>query len=658
MTSNVSSSSTNSPLWVPGKERAQSSQMAKFIGFINEREKLDIKTYAELHKWSVQNIETFWAAIWDLAQIKYSKNYDSVLEGADNMPNCKWFSGAKLNFAENILRYKDDQTAVVFRNENHDTRYSYTYRELYSMVAKLAAYLKKLGVKKGDRVAGYVANTPKTLAAMLATTSLGAVWTSCSPDFGWKGALDRFGQTEPKVLFASDGYYYNGKAFPRLDRIEKLCNNINSIKHVIVIPYIGMEVDKDENHSIFDEILQTETAAEIEFVQTEADHPVYILYSSGTTNVPKCITHGAIGTLLQHYKELTLHTNVSRNSTLFYFTTCGWMMWNWMASTLMTGAKLVLFDGSPFSPGPEVLWQIAEEEKLTVFGTSAKYLDALEASGLKPKDKFNLENLEVICSTGSPLPAEGFHYVYRDIKENVQLSSIAGGTDIISCFMLGNPMLPVYEEEIQCLGLGMDVHAFDEEGKSVIGQRGELVCCSPAPSMPIYFYNDPDKEKYTSAYFSVYAGIWHHGDYVEITEHGGVIMFGRSDATLNPGGVRIGTSEIYKPLDAIKEIEDSLVIGQKWDNDERVLLFVKLAEGISLTDDLIKTIKTAIRNNASPRHVPAKVIEIKDVPYTRTGKKVELAVRKVIHGDTVKNVSALANPEVLDYYKDLKELKK
>jgi len=658
MTNHSSVPTTKTPLWTPEETKVTSSQMYLFMEFINKRENLSILSYNELHQWSVSQIEKFWAAVWAYANIRYSEKYHKVVEDLNLMPGTKWFPGARLNFAENLLRFRDDRVAVVSRTENPENRESYSYKELYSMVAKLAACLKKFGVEKGDRVAGYVANTPKTIVAMLAATSLGAIWTSCSPDFGWKGALDRFGQTRPKILFASDGYFYNGKTFPRLDRIQKLSENIDSIEHTIIMPYINdlTGAENIKNVSVFDELILNESAEEIDFVQTEADHPVYILYSSGTTNIPKCITHGAIGTLLQHFKELSLHTNVDRKSSLCYFTTCGWMMWNWMVSTLMTGAKLVLFDGSPFYPGPEVLWKIVEDEELTVFGTSAKYLDALEKTGIRPINDFNLTKLKVICSTGSPLSAESFQYVYRDIKQDVQLSSIAGGTDIISCFMLGNPMLPVYEEEIQCLGLGMDVQAFNDDGKAVVAERGELVCASPAPSMPIYFYNDPEMQKYKAAYFGVYPGIWHHGDYVEITKEGGVIMFGRSDATLNPGGVRIGTAEIYKPLDTMREIVDSLVVGQKWDNDERVLLFVKLANGLQLTDDMVKNIKIAIRNNASPRHVPAKVIQISDIPYTRTGKKVEMAVRKVIHGDPVKNVTALANPEVLDMYKDLSEL--
>ncbi|RJO67261.1 MAG: acetoacetate--CoA ligase [Myxococcales bacterium] len=651
-------SQAKKPLWTPSPEYAQNSRMAKFLHFINKREKTKFSTYEDLYRWSVSSIDRFWAAIWDFGEIRFSKPYEKVVEDLSVMPGTKWFPGARLNFAENLLRYRDDREALIFRGET-SRRYVMTYAELYSTVARLAAALKKMGVRKGDRVAGYVANIPETVAAMLAVTSLGAVWSSCSPDFGWTAARDRFGQIRPKVLFGVDGYFYNGKTFKRLDQLQALVREIDSIEKVVVVPFTDPNPDLSSVPKAvsYKTLLEEETAQEIEFVQTEADHPVYVLYSSGTTAVPKCITHGAVGTLLQHFKELALHTDVSRETSICYFTTCGWMMWNWMASSLMLGARIVLFDGSPFAPGPEVLWKIAEQEKLTVFGTSAKYLASLEEAGLKPKEKFDLSPLKVICSTGSPLSPESFRYVYRDIKSDVQLSSIAGGTDIVSCFMLGNPLLPVYEEEIQCIGLGMKVEALDENGKPVIGERGELVCSAPAPSMPIYFWNDPNMEKYQGAYFMAYPGKWRHGDYIVIARHGGVVMLGRSDATLNPGGVRIGTAEIYNPVGKLPEIADSLVVGQKWNNDERVVLFVKLAEGVTFDEALAKKIKDAIRTNASPRHVPAKIIPVTDIPYTRTGKKVELAVRKILNGEEVTNRSALANPNVLDIYKNIPELK-
>ena len=645
------------PLWTPSSEYAQNSRMAAFIRSVNERLNTGFTGYRELFEWSVTEIESFWAALWDHAQIRASRPYEKVVEDLV-MPGTKWFTGARLNFAENLLRFRDEGEALVFCMES-GRHSAMTYAELYSAVARLASALKKMGVREGDRVAGYAANTPETVVAMLATTSLGAVWTSCSPDFGEKGALDRFGQTLPKILFATDGYIYNGKVFDRRERIRALAEKIESIEKVIVMALVEEKPDISSvpNAVLFSDLLEGEDAGEIEFVQTPADHPVYILYSSGTTDVPKCITHGAVGTLLQHYKELALHTNVDRETSIFYFTTCGWMMWNWLVSGLMLGARVVLYDGSPFHPGPDVLWKLAEKERLSVFGTSARYIAALEESGLKPKDDFDLSALKVICSTGSPLSAESFRYVYRDIKRDVQLASISGGTDIISCFMLGNPMLPVYEEEIQCIGLGMKVEALDEEGKPVIGRQGELVCSAPAPSMPICFWNDPDMEKYRGAYFDTYPGKWRHGDYIEITPRGGVIMYGRSDATLNPAGVRIGTAEIYRTIEGMPEIADSVVVGQKWGGDERVVLFVKLAEGVTLDDALVKKIRTTIRNSASPRHVPAKVIPITDIPYTLTGKKVEMAVRKVIHGEEVKNKSALVNQESLEQYRDLPQLK-
>ncbi len=654
-----SSTTTDSRLlWSPTPEQVQQSRMARFMQLVNDRFGLSMTQYSELHAWSVAHLSDFWAMMWEYAEIRASVPYQQVVDDPPVMPGTKWFSGARLNFAENLLRYRDDREALVFRGENGN-RYSLSYAELYALVAKLAQAFKKFGVEKGDRVAGYVANTPETVAAMLATTSLGAIWTSCSPDFGEHGALDRFGQTRPKLLFAYNGYHYNGKTLSRLPQIAYLSKELDSVEHTIVVPFVEGAGDLSDipNAVNLPDLLAEQDATEIDFVQTEADHPVYILYSSGTTGVPKCITHGAIGTLLQHYKELALHTDLDREDSIFYFTTCGWMMWNWLVSSLMIGSRVVQFDGSPFYPGPEVLWELAEQENVSVFGTSAKYLSALEDSGLKPGERFDLSKVNAILSTGSPLSLESFRYVYRDIKKDVRLSSIAGGTDIISCFMLGNPMLPVYEEEIQCLGLGMKVEALNDDGVPVIGEKGELVCSAPAPSMPIYFWNDENGSKYHEAYFSVYPNRWRHGDYLRVSEHGGVVMLGRSDATLNPGGVRIGTAEIYKPVDQIPEIIDSLVVGQKWDNDERVVLFVKLAEGSELDDALIKKIKTTIRQKASPRHVPAKIVAVQDIPYTRTGKKVEMAVRKVIHRDEVKNLTALANPDVLKYYKDLDELK-
>jgi acetoacetyl-CoA synthetase len=490
--------------------------------------------------------------------------------------------------------------------------------------------------------------------AMLAATSIGAIWSSCSPDFGIKGVLDRFGQIEPRVLFTANGYSYNGKQFDSLGRIAEIIKELPSIERVIVVPYTEENPDPAQvPHGVLFEDFLAREAEEIKFEQVPANHPLYIMYSSGTTGVPKCIVHGVVGTLLQHIKELKLHTDVKREDTIFYFTTCGWMMWNWLVSSLNLGARVLLYDGNPFYPDASALWQMAEEERISIFGTSASYLGALEKAGVKPRESFDLTPLKAVLSTGSPLSVESFQFVYRDIKEDLCLSSISGGTDIISCFALGNPMGPVYAGELQVRGLGMKVVAFDEVGKSVIEDQGELVCTLAAPSMPIYFWNDPDGQKYHDAYFDVYPGVWRHGDWIEITEHGGVIIYGRSDATLKPSGVRIGTAEIYRQVELIPEVMDSLVVGQDWDNDVRIILFVKLREGVEFSEELLKRIKTTIRQNATPRHVPAKIVPVSDIPYTISGKKVELAVRKVIHGQEVKNKDALANPESLDLYVDL-----
>jgi len=574
------------------------------------------------------------------------------------MPGAKWFQGARLNFAENLLRFRDDRIAVSFKAEGRPTT-SITYAGLYDKVARLARSLRDMGIRPGDRIAGFVPNMTETVIAMLAATSLGAIWSSCSPDFGIKGVLDRFGQIEPRVLFTANGYFYNGKKFDSLERIGEVVNEIPSIEKVIVVPYTESQPDPERVRGgvLFEDFLSKENGLTIPFEQVPADHPVYIMYSSGTTGVPKCIVHGVGGTLIQHIKELTLHTDVKREDTIFYYTTCGWMMWNWLVSSLTLGARLLLFDGSPFYPGPDALWQMAQDEKVSIFGTSAKYLAAIEKAGVKPGETLDLSPLKAVLSTGSPLSIESFEYVYRDIKPELVLSSISGGTDIISCFALGNPIGPVYAGELQCRGLGMKVEAHDENGKPVVGEKGELVCTAAAPSMPIGFWNDPDGRKYRSAYFEIEPGVWCHGDYIEITENGGVIIYGRSDATLNPGGVRIGTAEIYRQVENIPEILDSLVVGQDFDNDVRVILFVKLRDGIELSNDLVQRIKTMIRQNTTPRHVPAKVIAVPDIPYTISGKKVELAVRKVIHNQEVKNKDALANPEALEFYKDLEELK-
>ena len=647
------------PMWVPSEERKKSTNMYKFMQLVNERHGKNFREYPELHKWSVENITDFWALMWEAAEIRASRKYDKVIDDEKKMPGAKWFPGAQLNFAENLLRYRDDRPALVFKGEAMSEAVRYTYAQLYDEVARLAKSLREAGVRKGDRVAGYMPNMPRTIIAMLAATSIGAVWSSCSPDFGIKGVLDRFGQIEPKVLFAANGYSYNGKQFSSLDKVAGILGELASHPKVVVVPYTEENADISglANAIHYQDFISKESGLEIEFEQLPFDHPLYIMYSSGTTGLPKCMVQCAGGILVHHIKELKLHTDLKREDNIFYFTTCGWMMWNWLVSSLSLGATLILFDGSPFYPGPEALFQLAQDERMTVFGASAKYLSSVEQAGLKPREKFDLGSLRAILSTGSPLSEESFEFVYRDIKENLCLSSIAGGTDLNGCFAAGNPMGPVYKGELQCRCLAMDVMAFNDGGKPVVNEKGELVCAKPFPSMPIYFWNDPDGKKYHDAYFDVYPGIWRHGDFIEINERGGVVIYGRSDATLNPGGVRIGTAEIYRVVENMPEIADSLVIGQDWDNDVRVILFVKMAPGRELTEDLVKKIKSTIRSSCSPRHVPERVLKIADIPYTINMKKVEIAVRKIIHGQPVTNRDALANPESLELYKNIPELK-
>ena len=645
------------PLWEPSPERINQANMTRFIEFVNRKFGRDMRSYPELYDWSLERIPDFWAALWEFAEVKASRNYDRVADDLDTMPGTRWFPGAKLNFAENLLRYRDDRVALVFRGETGASR-KITYAELYRRVAELALALRLEGIRPGDRVVGFMPNMMETMIAMLAAVSLGAVWSSCSPDFGIKGVLDRFGQIEPKVIFTANGYSYNGKTFDSLARVANIIRQLPSIQKVVVVPYTEerAHISAVPNAVHYRDFLVPSGAGEIEFVQLPADHPLYIMYSSGTTGLPKCMVQGAAGILVHHLKELLLHTDLKREDTIFYFTTCGWMMWNWLTSSLAVGATLVLFDGSPFHPDPGVLWKMAQDEKITIFGTSARYLAALEKEGIAPGQTYDLAPLRAVLSTGSPLPIESFHYVYREIKKDVQLSSIAGGTDLNGCFALGNPLLPVYEGELQCRGLAMKVKAYNAEGQPVVGQQGELVCEAPFPSMPLYFWKDPDNEKYLNAYFRVYPHIWTHGDFIEITENGGVIFYGRSDATLNPGGVRIGTADIYRQVETLEEIADSIVVGQDWDNDVRIILFVKLAPGVDFNEALIKKINKTIRENTSPRHVPAKIIPVADIPYTINMKKVELAVRNVVHGKPVTNRDALANPQALELYKDLPEL--
>lgn len=652
-------------LWNPTKKQIQESQMTRFTEFVNDYHQLSLQNYNELYNWSVKNIADFWHTFWDYSKIAHTGKIESVVDNDSKMPGAKWFSGIKLNFAENLLRYRDDKIALIFKGEGSlpDSQAGkpqyITYKQLYEKISILAGAMRNVGVQPGDRIAGFLPNMPIAVIAMLASASIGAIWSSCSPDFGIKGVLDRFQQIKPKILFAVDGYYYNGKKFNYLDKVKQITEQLPSLKYVVVNPYISHTNDLADipNGISYQNFIQKNKVKDLQFEQLPFDHPLYIMYSSGTTGIPKAIVHGAGGTLIQHLKELRLHTNLTRDDTIFYFTTCGWMMWNWLVSSLAIGATVVLYDGSPFYPDGNALWNLADELGITIFGTSAKYIASCEATGVMPQIDTDLSRLKTILSTGSPLMEESFDYVYTKIKKDVTLSSIAGGTDIISCFVLGNPNLPVYRGEIQCRGLGMNVHSYSIEGKPLTDKQGELVCAKPFPSMPIYFWNDTNGGKYRRAYFEEFPGIWHHGDYISISEHGGITMHGRSDATLNPGGVRIGTSEIYRVVENMEEIEDSLVIGQEWQGDERVILFVKLVDGRKLNKKLIEKIKKSVKSNCSPRHVPAKILLTPGIPYTINGKKVEIAVKNIINGKNVSNRDALANPESLDFYKDLKELK-
>ncbi len=646
------------PIWTPSFRRIERANLTRFIACVQKVYAAEIQDYPSLYLWSITHPEEFWALLWKFCAISASREWDKVLEDGHKMPGARWFMGAQLNFAENLLRVPFDKPALVFRGEN-GTRRSLSYLELRLETARLARALREAGVTAGDRVAGYLPNLPETVVAMLATTSLGAIWSSCSPDFGVRAVLDRFGQIEPKLVFTADGYFYNGKRIDALERIRQVLPKLAGVERVIVVPYAGGENTTALSNGIpYREFLSHEPNPPIEFAQLPFDHPVYILYSSGTTGPPKCIVHGAGGTLLQHLKELVLHTDLKPEDTIFYYTTCGWMMWNWLISSLAVGATVLLYDGSPFFPSPEILFDLAEAEGVSIFGASAKYFSALEKAGVKPTATHDLRSLKTLLSTGSPLLPESFDYVYRDIKADVQLSSISGGTDLISCFALGNPLLPVYRGALQCRGLGMKVEIYNPNGESVRGQKGELVCTAPFPSMPVGFWSDPDDEKYRQAYFEAFPGVWTHGDYAEITEHNGLIIYGRSDAVLNPGGVRIGTAEIYRLVEELPEILESLAVGQEWKGDGRIILFVKLKEGLVLDDALIQRIKTTLREHASPRHVPAKVIQVPDIPRTINGKLVELTVRNIIHSRPVKNLDALANPEALEFFKHLPELEK
>jgi acetoacetyl-CoA synthetase len=631
--------------------------MYRFMQALNAKHGLRLDGYSELHAWSVANIPEFWGALWDHLGIVHSIGYREVVDDPAKMPGAGWFSGARLNFAENLLRHRDGRAALVFKAEGQPT-VRMTYAELYGETARIAASLRAMGVRAGDRVVGFMPNMPQTIIAMLAAASIGAVWSSCSPDFGIKGVLDRFGQIRPKVVFTADGYRFKGKPVDSLDRMAGVLKELDSVERVVVVPYLeaSPDIGKLPKAVLWPDFRAAESGLSIAFEQLPFDHPLYIMYSSGTTGLPKCMVQSAGGILVHHLKELVLHTDLARDDTIFYFTTCGWMMWNWLTSSLAVGATVVLFDGNPFHPDPGALWELAAQERITVFGTSAGYIAALMKSGLIPKNRFDLSALRAVLSTGSPLATEGFEFIYRAVKEDLQLASIAGGTDLNGCFALGNPMSPVYAGELQGRGLAMDVQAFDGDGKPVINRQGELVCCRAFPSMPIYFWDDPDGKKYRGAYFSVYPGVWRHGDFIEINERGGVVIYGRSDATLNPGGVRIGTAEIYSIVALMPEIVDSVVIGQNWKGDVRVVLFVQLPEGETLTDELKQKIRTTIRDLASPRHVPAKIVAVPGIPYTLNMKKVEMAIKKILDGQPVQNRDALSNPDILEFYVNIKEL--
>ncbi len=638
-------------VWTPSQDQILNSNLKKFTEFVEENTGKHFKSYDELHHFSISNPE-FWRFIIEFCKVEGEWN-GPIYEG-ENIFSAKWFPQSKLNFAENMLKNRSDNEALIFRCEDRISE-TLSFAELYNQVSKTAQHLKELGVTKGDRVAGFLPNFAGSIVAMLATASVGAIWSSCSPDFGEQGVIDRFGQIEPKVLFCVDGYFYNGKTHNCLDKIKSFTARLPSLKQVVIFDYASLSNIIINNSISYQEILENYEAIEIGFERVGFDHPLYIMYSSGTTGVPKCIVHGHGGTLVQHLKEHQLQTNISSGDRVFYFTTCSWMMWNWLVSALGTGATIMLYDGSPTYPDNTVLWQFADEEEFSHFGTSAKYIETLMKDDVNPSAIFKLSNLKVICSTGSPLSAECYDYIYNNVGY-VHLASISGGTDIVSCFVLGVPNIPVRRGEIQGAGLGMAVEIWDDSGRVNRGERGELVCTKPFPSRPVKFWNDIDGEKYHAAYFDRFEGVWAHGDFAEQTPDGGYIIYGRSDATLNPGGVRIGTAEIYRQVDRVKEVLESIVIGQVWGSDTRIVLFVKLREGTNLTETLLDTIKKLIKENCTSRHVPSKILQVEDIPRTKSGKIVEIPVRDIVHGREVKNKEALANPEALDYFKDRPEL--
>jgi acetoacetyl-CoA synthetase len=643
------------PLWIPSAERRQQANLTRFIDHLNRTHGLHIETYSELYDWSVTEIADFWAAMWEFAGIKYSHPYETVIENFHHFPGASWFPGARLNFAENLLRYRDERIAFVFRGETHSNR-QMTYAELYDMVARLAKSLRGLGLTAGDRVVGYMPNLMETAIAMLAAASLGAVWSSCATDIGPSAALERLGQVQPKVMFTADGYFYKGRIFDTLANAAEVAHGIPSLQKVVVVSYTRdrPEVGNVPNAIHWDDFLSKEKDLGIEFEQLPFDHPLYIMFSSGTTDRPKCLVQSAGGVLINHLKDLLLHTDLKSRDRIMYITSCSWMMWNWQLSSLAVGAAIILYDGNPNYPDLGAMWKLIEDEGISIFGCSASYLSFLKKEGFSPRTGFNLASLREISQTGSSLSIEGFEYVYREIKSDLHFNSISGGTDINGCFAAGSPLLPVYAGELQSPALAMKIKAYDPRGNPLLDEQGELVCEMPTPSMPLYFWNDPVGAKYRDAYFGVYPGVWRHGDYVLFhSDTGGVTFYGRSDAVLKPSGVRIGTAEIYAQMEKLPEITDSLAVGQYHQDDQRVILFVKLASGFALTDELKDKIRRTLRDNASPRHVPALVFETPDIPYTLNMKKVESAVTNILNGREVTNREALINPDSLDFYKQI-----